>query len=98
MGRKATTGAAVTRPKPETLWLGPEGIIYDSANRAVVFADSGLKNSGLLERMVESFNALVGYGIDQIRRGDFKAGFNTVGNRDGFAVVSGNGNNTHMMG
>lgn len=99
MAREKKTVAAVLRPKPETLWLGPEGIIYDSANQAVVFADSGLKNSGLLERMVESTNALAGFSMDQIRRGDFKGGFNTVGNGDGCAVVAGNGNNTnHMMG
>lgn len=86
---KKETAATPTAPMAPALYLAAEGIIREADTDApVVFVDSGYKAHDTLERMVDSYNALRGYTVDQIRRGEFKNGIHATGDH----IQIGNGN------
>ena len=90
MARKPKKESNPAAPVAPALYLAAEGIVREADTDApVVFVDSGYKAHDTLERMVESYNALRGYTVDQIRRGEFQNGVHVKGRN---TVQIGNGN------
>lgn len=80
---------------PEKVHLAHDGIgiISDARGRARLFSNDGSTDADLLERVVESVNALAGYSVDQIRRGEFaQKRTQELKDSDGSTAIQGDGN------